>query len=246
MGLVGSRRAAVLGGTETAAHRAIRYGLVSAWNLADLTDSYGTNTLTNNASATFTAGKRGNALTLVAASSQFLSIADNASVSTGDIDFAFSFWFNPTTIDVGGDDILGKWSALNEQEILVELDTTGGASFRFAVSSTGAAVTGDLKNAETILVAGTWIHAFLWHDSVANTLNYRLNNAAAKSLSYSSGVRDGASPFEIGRAVAAGRFFNGQIDAVAFFKSPPGGITAVADEMATFFWRGGAGREWPW
>ena len=71
--------------------------LVSYWKLdeasGDALDSHGTNNLTVNGSIGTAAGKIGSARDLESSGSdQYFSLADNASLSTGDIDFSVAGW----------------------------------------------------------------------------------------------------------------------------------------------------------
>lgn len=59
---------------------ALADNLVSYWQMGSANDSHGTNHLTNNNSVSFTTGKVGNAASFAAASSQYLSHADDATV----------------------------------------------------------------------------------------------------------------------------------------------------------------------
>ena len=175
------------------------------------------NDLTDNNTVTQAAGKVGNAGQFVEANLEYLSRADNALLSTGDIDFTFAGWFYLDAIPTAaGNDILGKF-ATNEIEHAVELYRAAGQDhFRFFVSSNGTGATGDLDNIETMATA-TWHFFVVWHDSVANTINSQLNNGTVRSAAYSAGVQDGTAAFNIGRAVTT-RYFNGRIDEVPFWK----------------------------
>src|SRR4030095_13402698 len=71
---------------------ALTDNLQAFWELDNLNDAHSTNTLTNNGSATFVAGQVGNCVDLEQHSSQYLSIADNAALSMGNIDFTVCAW----------------------------------------------------------------------------------------------------------------------------------------------------------
>lgn len=68
---------------------ALTDNLVSYWKLENTADSHGANTLTNNNSVAFVAGKLNNAAEFVSASSKYLSLASRP-VSSGP--FSVSFW----------------------------------------------------------------------------------------------------------------------------------------------------------
>src|SRR3990167_8093050 len=75
--------------------------LISYWKFDEASgnaaDSQGSETLTNNATITYSAGALNNAADLVAASSQYFSRASNANLQTGDIDYTISCWVKLTT-----------------------------------------------------------------------------------------------------------------------------------------------------
>src|SRR5215217_5866024 len=74
----------------------LQNNLVGYWTLGEASgtrnDSIGSNHLTSNNGVGQTTGKQGSAASFVRASSQYLSITDNAALSTGDIDFAVGVW----------------------------------------------------------------------------------------------------------------------------------------------------------
>ena len=55
-------------------------------------DAHGSNDLSDNNTVGFTAGKYSNAASFILANSEYLSIGDNNSLSTGDIDFTLGCW----------------------------------------------------------------------------------------------------------------------------------------------------------
>ena len=74
---------------------ALTDSLISYWKLdeasGNATDSHGTNTLTDTNTVTSVAGKINTARYFTNANTEFFTLADNASLSTGDIDFTINF-----------------------------------------------------------------------------------------------------------------------------------------------------------
>lgn len=211
-------------------------GLIASWKLDNLNDSVGGNTLTNNNTATFNTGKIGNAVYLAEASSQSLSIADNADLSTGDIDFTIAFWVwldTKTTTRW----FLGKSNNFGPDD--VEYASWLNASldrFRFAVNNYAVQVTADNFGSPP---TGQWICIIVWHDAVGNTVNIQVNDGTVDSASYSGGTTDTGQAFRIGADNEPGFFHDGRIDNVNFAKR-----VWTAGER-TFFYNGGTGREHP-
>lgn len=184
-----------------AAASSILSGMQAYWKLDGLTDSHGANTLTNNNGVTFVAGKIGNAAQF--ASTKFLSIADNAALSMGDIDFLIAAWVNHDSF-TGEVAIAGKWNTTNNREYLIEYQQTT-QRYRFLVSPDGVDGTNAvLANSFGVPSTGTWNFVVAWHDAGANTINIQVNNGAVDSAAYSSGVFNGTASFLVGDINAGG------------------------------------------
>mgnify|MGYP001561989265 CR=1 FL=1 len=220
---------------------------VAQWKFNnDGQDSVGANHLTNNNSATFTTGKLGGALgatQLVAASSQYWSIADNAALSMGDVDCTFCGWFYLDSVsDAAERYILQKGTSPNfEYGISIE-SLTPNIYFRFWVSNDGGSVGANNENIESVLVLSQWICFFCWHDSVANTINYQLNDGTVRSVSYAGGMVDRAGSLTIG-SFGIIRFMDGRIDNVCIAKSAAGGGGVLTAAQRTAFYNAGVGTE---
>lgn len=212
--------------------------LISYWSLADLADAHGSNTLTNNATVTFTTGKVGNAASFASASNQYLSVASNAALQTGDIDFTLACWVNMTTKSA----TMGIVSKSNSTLAAgIEYDlfyTTATDRFRFRVSTGSANVTVD----DTTLGApstGTWYFIVCWHDSVNNQIGISTNAGTAVTAAHSTGVQSNTFPFEIGRDCAdTTRDFNGLIDEAALWKR------VLTGAERTELYNAGSGRDY--
>ena len=160
------------------------------------------------------ADRAGLALALTAASSQYLSLTDNSSISVGDIDFTYAIWIYPTSV-VATTRVLGQWaSAAGDLSfVLTQLSN----ALRFTVSADGSAAVN--VDATPTLSANTWYFVVVWHDASANTINIQINNGTADSVAHSTGVRDSSLKFIVGaRGDGEDQFFGGRIDQAAFFK----------------------------
>jgi len=141
----------------------------------------------------------GRAAQFVAANSEFLSIADNASLSTGDIDFSIWGWFylDSKASSMG---LAAKWNITGDQRAYLLQYVSSSDRFRFVVSSdgTGGTVTAEAADNLGSPSTGTWYFIIGWHDAGSNTLNIQVNNGTVDSASYSSGVFDSTAGFAIG------------------------------------------------
>jgi hypothetical protein len=162
------------------------------------------------------AGKINNSAQFTNANSESLSIGDNASLSTGNIDFTIAGWFmldnkgankGLAGKNVGGNFADFEWD-LRYQASSDRLTFQVGNG----VASTAVATANNLGSPST----ATWYYVVAWHDSVADTVNIQVNDGTVDSTAYSAGSWDSGHPFKIG---ATSIFFgDGRIDEVGFWK----------------------------
>lgn len=219
-------------------------GLVSYWALDEASgtrnDSHGSNHLTDNATVAGTTGKISNAADFEAGNSEYLSLASNADVQTGDIDFTFAAWVNLESA-AGLRTILSKFNnTSNLREYLLDYSATT-SRFRFTVSSNGTSTTTVSADNFGAASLATWYFVVAWHDATANTINIQVNNGTPNSAAHTGGVFTGSAAFRIGAAVASGgapAYFDGLIDEVAFWKR------ALTDAERTDLYNSGSGRNY--
>lgn len=207
---------------------------VAAWKLSDLTDATGRgNTLTNNNSATFNTGKIGNALYTTAASSQYLSIASNSDVQTGDVDFTIAFWFYQTAVPVDTT-IISKDDTGSNREYLFEIASN---SIKFTVWRGGVAKTAE-DSPSGGLTAGTWHSCIGYHDATADTVNIQIDDRTPVSTA-TGGALDaaGSAALQIGARTAISKYWDGRIDDVNIFKK------VFSSQDRTDWYNGGTGIE---
>ena len=106
--------------------------------------------------------------------SQSLSRASSAILSTGDIDFTIAAWVKLAAVSTFAG-VAGKWRVpeTGNREFTLFLNNS---KFAFAVSTTG--LDQFIVTDATVLSTGVWYFVVGWHDSVANTINVQVNNAA--------------------------------------------------------------------
>ncbi len=210
--------------------------LVSYWKLeessATRVDSHGTNDLASTAGVSGATGKLGNAA-LFDGETGYLYKADNADLSTGDIDFTLQAWFYLSAT--------GQWHSL------ITKGSGGGAEYslfvtpadkmRFeVVDGSGSATNVDDT---TTLTAGTWYLAHAWHDAANNLIGVALNAGSATTGSWTTGVRDGANEFRLGARSTNDLYLNGKLDAVGLWKR------VLSSTERSQLYNAGAGLEYP-
>ena len=221
-------------------------GLVAYWKLDETSgtryDSVGSSNLTDVNTVTYETGKISNAAKFTLTNSEALTVADNAALSMGDIDFTISMWVywatKPSTTNVlqsllfkgaAWDNSrayhIGYWNPANGDSIgfYVSNGTTGTAVFAGSLGSPAAA---------------TWYHVIGWHDATANTVNIQVNNGTVDSESFSGGSYDDGNPFRLGSSNAAW-FSSAYIDEVSIWKR-----VLTAGERAALY-NSGSGLTYP-
>lgn len=241
-----SRRAALLlPGGGTVPPGGLRAKAVAYWRLDESSDGTGAvtrkdwtlrgNDLTDNNTVPSTAGKIVRAGLFTSANSEYLSRADNADLSMGDVDFTLAGWvyLASKTAEMT---CLGKDGGGTNREYSVRYDNTQDR-FRFYATpdGTGASV----KNAQADTFGSpstaTWYFLIAEHDHTNDTLKISVNNGTANSAAITGGVFDGTAEFDLGRLSSAGSYWNGRLDGWGVYKS-----LLTAQEKA-WLYNGGAG-----
>lgn len=202
----------------------LKKGLVGYWPLDEvsgtrrdhsglgnnLTDN---NTVTDNPGPSIWIPRAGQ---FTRANTEWLSIADNPSLSFGSGSYTVCFWCFPD--DLNQHFLVGKDTVVGSDR---EWDTgIEGATDRF-FTERGNANWGvvDTLYASTlgVISASAWYFYRAWHDSLAATLNIQINNGAIDSMATTATMADTAAVFNIGRREANVDLTNGRIAAVGLW-----------------------------
>jgi hypothetical protein len=198
-------------------------------------DSYGSNHLADNNTVGSATGRVGNAASFIPANAEYLSIPDNADLSTGDVDFTI---IANVYVNSGASGTMviankGDRNNQNERDFTLAFDAAASAfSFRVGNGTSTAIVF------STPVLLGTWHQAIAWHSAAGNALYIQVDNGAVSSVSYSGGARDTTFPLTIGAHADGTTGFNGRIDEVAFYKR------VLTSTERTWFYNSGAGRSY--
>lgn len=174
-----------------------------------------------------------------AANSEQLTIADNAALSTGNVDHAIAFWFRLAS--VGADRALvfkGSSGSASSTEFIARFQTANNR-LNYQIGDGVGGVFTQTNSSTTSVAVSTWYFALCWHDSINDQVGLWLN-AAASSPTATAGrfSPDTAGNFRLGVFNTA-NFLDGALADVAFFKGPPGGIVGVRDAMQSALYNGG-------
>lgn len=205
--------------TRAAIEPSLFNDLVSYWKLDEESgtryDVFGGNDLTDNNTVGYTSGIIGNAADFISANNEYLSHSDNASLSTGDIDFTVSAWIVPDTDCEDRSGLVGKWYVSSgRREYLLFCDNN---LFWFYVSYDGE-VTGIIEviNTEVEIITNTEYFVLAWHDASNDMIGLQVNGGDIVTESNTLGVLDSTQGLEIGRYY--NNYFDGSIDEVGFWK----------------------------
>ena len=225
---------------------AITDNLVSYWKLDEASgnalDAHGSNNLTDNNTVGAATGKVSGARDFESSSTQYFSHGSNSDFVCGDIDVTWACWVQ---LESKTSDMV-VFAKLDRAEAFPYVCKYVSSSDRFVfTANTGGATTVTANNFGSPSTV-TWYYIVVWHDSVANTINIRVNNGTADSASFSAGLNDtfqSSTPFGIGAQFIfqSGEVtWDGLIDEFGFWK----GRCLSGAELTTLY-NGGAGLAYP-
>jgi hypothetical protein len=218
---------------------ALSDNLIAFWPLNEASgnaiDAHGSNDLVETSGTIGSAtGTIGLARDFEAADTEYFEIADNADLSTGDIDFTFAGWVEFETLafsgilskdnDGGGQREHGLWVISN--------------ALRWFVSANGIAE--NSITSSVTLSTGTKYFFVVWHDATNDQLGVSINAGTADTVAYSSGLADRTAPFRIGAvgSTASGIHMDGLINRLGFWKR------VLTSAERTELYNGGSGRNY--
>jgi hypothetical protein len=198
--------------------------LISYWKLdeasGDAVDAHGSNDLTDNATVGADAsGVINGARDFEAGNSEYFSRADNADLSTGDVDFSFAAWVKFESLG-GFPVIASKYGSGADREWFCFLNSTGGGgdgTLLFRVTDSVGGSTTVSASTFGALSTGTWYHVVVWHDATANQIGISVNDTA-NTAAHSTGLNNGAAVFALGLTAGGGGHFDGLMDEAGFWK----------------------------
>ena len=189
-------------------------GLRRSWNGTSVEGEFN---LTANSGVGFIgAGRKRGAAYLVAANSQYLNVANDTALQTGNIDWTAAGWVYLTTTS-DDQQVLTKDSAL-----------AGGREYGFGLVSQrfrfqlfdGTNVIATVTS--SVVTQERWHWLVLEHDSGANQISINVNNAAlTTSPAYGAGSTPGTTATDLvfgGGQTLASQFFGGFLDEWGFWK----------------------------
>ena len=225
--------------------RSLLAGLVDYWPLHEASgDAYGMNTanqLTDTNTVTQNPGIVDFARQFTAANSERFTVASNANLQAGDIDFTVAAWVYLDSKPANNIQGVSKDSATaGAREYILAWDN-GGDRFYFAVyRATDSAKIATANNLGAPALS-TWYFLVGWHDATGDTVNIEANGSGAIDSTATTGALQAASTaaFNIGARSNATQFWNGRICEVGFWKR------ILTQQERVWLYNNGLGRTWP-
>lgn len=216
--------------------------LISYWSLGEASgnaiDDHSTNDLTDTNTVGTATGKVGNCRDFEANNGEYLTRADNAALSIGDIDMTLTCWINMES-QAGDDGIVAGKHDANISSIEYSLYynlTTDRLVFR--VSSDGATAVEVTASTFGAVPTATWMFVVCRHDATANQISISVNAGTANTTAHSGGIFNGTAPFRLGADAIPGTYFDGLIDEVGLWKR------ALTNDEVTELYNSGSGRDY--
>jgi hypothetical protein len=235
-----------------------RWGVTAHWPLTEVSDGsgavtrndvVGTSHLTDTNTVTNATGKvAAIAAQFTAANTEYLTVADNAALSVGDLDFWVACWAYFDSFGVLRA-IASRRSGTNIRDYLLFYDTNAAPTanrFRFRVYN-GTATEIATASSPVVPATGTWYLLVGYHDATNNLVGISVNGEAFTTAATTGVPIDTAAPLLVGLLVTpSSNPMNGRIEGLTIGKSPPLGIAAVADEIRDTLYASGSGLAYPW
>lgn len=180
----------------------------------------------------------GLAAQFVAASTQYASIADNATLSMGaGLDCTVAAWIALSA--VGTQNVISKYKTVGQLEQL--LFYVSGTGFRYQVTSGGTSATSVNVTATTFGIPAIGAFNFVVGSYNGTNLRISVNDGPVQTTAFSADIFNGTDDFTFGRNDAALAYFGGRLDCVGFWKSARGVGGALTAAQITTLYKSGVG-----
>jgi hypothetical protein len=190
----------------------------ASWNgtTGEVIDSSGNgNHGTAQNSASTGTGKFGLGANFTAASSHYISVPNNASLSSVGTSFTVTAWVKANSLPPGAV-ILSKYNNnSSKDEYFLRFD---GSYYNFAVFNGVGTVVGSVQEIAVTPTTGTWIFLVGYYDAITNQVGIYANGTNQKTISASGTTSANTANFLIGASnSAAAGFWDGSIDDVRVY-----------------------------
>lgn len=226
---------------------ALTTNLVSYWKLdessGNAADSVGSNTLTNNNTATFSAGKINNGANLASASTQYFSIAD-ASQTGLDLsgDFTFNLWYKLTDLSATYRGLITKYKS-DDTALAYSLQVYPNATHpQFILHLSSGGTFGPYETYQaTGQGTGAWHMLTISYNATTGVGSWYIDGSSVSptvSGTMPTSIYNSAEAFLLGKG-AGSNGMNGSLDEVGIWNR------ALSASEVSQLYNGGAGLQYP-
>ena len=228
-------------------HGALITSLVSYWKLDEASgnraDAQGSNTLTDTNTVLSATGIINLGGDFESATSEYLTIADNASLSiTGDLSFSTWVKFESLPASGGNMTFTGKWQETNNNSWIFGLYNNAG-TLVWRQNMQNSADVSSAKNLNTsTLSTATWYHIVFVYTASAGTVQVYLNGVSeGTSTGHVTNIKDSTASFELGTNIPGlgGSYLDGSMDEFGLWSK------ALTSTEVTELYNAGAGLAHP-
>ena len=211
---------------------------VSWWDLVETSgiarDALGVNNLTDNNTVTSAAGlityTAEDASQFTAANSEYLTRADNASLSTGDVDFAIAGWIYINSLG-SVRNIMARTHSSNAALREYQFYSNSSNIIGFTIYNTAGTANTVTASTHGAIVVNTWYFVYAYCNKTGSEIGVQLNRGATNTLAKTVTVSDVAVGTALGSLPdTAASLWDGRLADIAFYKD---GIpsSTVLDEL---------------
>lgn len=222
--------------------RSLLSGLVDYWPLheasGDRHSALGRYNLTPINTPTGNPGRVIDATQFTAASSEYLTLADNAEFS-GDVDYTFWAWVYLDSVAATINILSKRENTGNQREYDFRYQT--GSGFSWLVYGDGVTATTVTDTTLGVASTATWYLVRAWHDSAGNLIGIQSDLNTPVTAAHSAGSFSGTAAFLIGAVLPSApvQEWNGRICEVGFTKR------LLTDAEHFWLYNNGLGRTYP-
>lgn len=173
------------------------------------------------------------AVQFTAADKSRLKVASNSTLQVGAQSFWFAFWIYLDAAPSESVGILDK--TINEWRVL----TDANRRVVFQMGAGGAVL--NYATGNNVLATSGWTFVFGYADTVNDLARVGINNGAFAGDVMVGDTSSAANDFGVG-GLSGSNFLGARMDSVAFGKSPPSGIAAIASTIRDSLYNSGSGK----
>lgn len=226
--------------TPFAAQAALTDSLQAYWKLdessGNAADEVNSNTLTNNNTATYSAGKLNNACNLASGSSQWLGIANgsqSANIKSAG-DYSVSFWIKAATTFAEDGPVVWSRNNATQDGAYIQMATLGGNTTTYLrIRQDSSTIQTITKTMTTNFVDGTWYHIVATFDFTELKARLYQNGSlvgTADTITMTTQMATDGT-FDLGTyRNGASNFLNGSMDEFGYWNRE-----LTSDEVTTLY-----------